>query len=483
MRAPALLPLIAFAAALLVVGACDRGGREANLASPVDAAGLPGPRLAAPSGDRGPADGSLPGALDASAAVSPPTARDASTAVAPPRVEAAGGAGRRAPAPFDELVLRLGYPVASPFANVLYEGNNIVVRGPRRGPTTEADGAETARRWREGAAAVGGVFVLRDSLFSQQDHPTAQRPEALMMPPCWVTAAVAEVLEGRPLRPVVAPPAEDDAAWAALGSTEAVFGSFPPSARLFEAARRPLAGLAGGPRAEVANARASLCSLAEDAAAMVAAAPGGAEAVARAGAERIAASDRRYFGAELRRTRVIPIFVENPSRHELEDEGKGLEIAGRTVPPRALDLALRAVYGRRLQDGDMALERYDISRPEERRRALRILEVLLPRGRSRPGGTLWVWVNGGLDERGIGGRDATAWVEAFRAEIEAGDVETSRVRLLSKPHVTISPGEGGRAALEAVLARYRALGLPLSVNFDGRGLARLLEGAAPTRRQ
>jgi hypothetical protein len=255
-----------------------------------------------------------------------------------------------------------------------------------------------------------------------------------------------------------------------------MFGSFPPSANLYSTARRPLGRAPARDRDAISNARASVRALAEDAAALIAASADGPEAVARVGAERIAASDRRYFGAELRRRAVIPIGVENPNRHELVDEGKGLEIWGRSVPAEAVRLARDAIYRRRLEDGDLAVERYDLSLPSDRERAIAVLEALVPRSR-RPtsGGRVWLWVNGGLDARGIGGHDATAHVESFRRDLSRADVDTSRLCLLSKPHVDLPDGPGRGEAFEAAVDRFRALGLPLSVNFDSQGLARLIE--------
>ena len=45
-----------------------------------------------------------------------------------------------APERYREVVLRISHPMHRPYANVLYEGNNIVIRGPRRGEVYDADG-------------------------------------------------------------------------------------------------------------------------------------------------------------------------------------------------------------------------------------------------------------------------------------------------------------------------------------------------------
>lgn len=393
-----------------------------------------------------------------------------------------------APAELERVIPRVGAPLGELCSNLVYEANNPSMRGRREPEGLYVDSGEViAARWREAASAARGVFVLRDALFSQQDHPLDQRAVALAMPPSWVTAAVAEVLSGRELRPVVAPRLDDDRAWAAAGAT--IFGAFPPSESLGGWAARPRAGEPPEVRGRIENARAAVQSLAASAQAMVDAAPRGAEAVAQAGAEQIAASDRRYFGAALRRDRVIPISVENPNRHEIEDEGKGflpfpLPAASVVSPPtleRAVRMATDAVLRRRLADGDLALERYDLTVPADRRRAIALLERLIPRGAGQ-GHAVWLWVNGRLDERGVGGEDATAHIAGFRAEVAAARVDVARLRYLSKPHVALararSPADRGRALREAV-ARFSALDLPLSVNLGTGPLLRLWAEGEP----
>jgi hypothetical protein len=416
-------------------------------------------------------------AIDASGDA--PTEAEAVEAAQAPARDAGGtgpgGPAVLAPAELEDVIPRVGAPLGQLCANLRYEANNPSLRGRRLPEGLYEDSGEViAERWREAASSVRGLFVLRDALFSQQDHPLDHRAVALAMPPSWVTAAVAEVLSGRTPAPVVAPRPGDDAAWAAVDAGR-MFGSFPPSASLSGWARRPLAGAAPVTRARVENARAGVAALARSAQAMIDAAPGGAEAVARAGAEQIAASDRRYFGDALRRDHVVPISVENPNRHEIEDEGKGfmpmptpLPAPGAVSPAaleRAVRLATDAVLRRRLADGDLALERYDLTAPADRRRAIDLLERLIPRRASGAGRTVvWLWVNGRLDERGVGGEDATAHIAGFRAEVAAADVDVARLRYLSKPHVAL-PGPGRARALREAVARFRGLGLPLSVNL------------------
>lgn len=110
-----------------------------------------------------------------------------------------------------------------------------------------------------------------------------------------------------------------------------------------------------------------------------------------------------------------------------------------------------------------------------------MLEAIVPGDGPHPSsesspeiGQVWLWVNGGLDAEGIGGHDATPYIAESRAELERANVNTKVVHLLSKPHVRLPAGEALRPALNAALQRYEKLGLPLSVNFDGHAMARLL---------
>ncbi len=383
--------------------------------------------------------------------------------------------GKPLPARYADLVPRIGAALTDRFSNLRYEGNNLVMRGPPGpGGVRQLDGNAIASRWRTFARGARAVFVLRDSLFSQQDHPYEHAPCAFMMPPSWVTSALADLEAHRRIEPPRAPPPEDDDAWAAISTPQALFGSFPSSVRLFELAVRRTAGLSDADRAITIDTRLTFAMLAADAAAMARVSAQGPDAVARAGADRIAASDVAYFGADVRRAHVIPIFVENPTRHEYEDEGKGMSIAGRDdVTAGAITRARDAVYRRRLRDGDIALERYDLSRASERARAVRVLEAIVPPG-APSGGVVWLWVNGGLEPDGTRGHDATPYVAAFRAELASAAIDPARVRLFGKPSVTLPNGPGRRAELEAAIDRYHALDLPVSVNLDTRALRALL---------
>jgi hypothetical protein len=278
-------------------------------------------------------------------------------------------------------------------------------------------------------------------------------------------------MAGRALRAPLVAPLEDDAAWALPDTSAAMFGSFPVSDRLFEEARIPLASSTDPAQAQrTKNARASIRALGQAAGAMVEASTTSAELVAETGAAWIAASDRNYFGTEQRARAIIPIFVEHPNEHEARDEGKGMGVWGQDIPAEAIAIARRAVYARRLEDGALAVERYDLRKPAEWDRARAVLQELVPRGSS--GHTLWLWVNGGSDGHGHG-NSALPYIEAFRSSLQDADIEMSRVRLLSKP----SPrprGATAKAEFEAAVQRARVLGVPASIQLSTRSAKKLL---------
>ncbi len=293
-------------------------------------------------------------------------------------------------------------------------------------------------------------------------------PTSKVMPGNWVTAAVADTLAGTPLRPLRAPAPADDAAWGAIQDSAAMFGSFQPSDRLFETARRALAGASPAEAGETRNARHNVRSLAADAQALIDAARRGAPAVAAAGAERIAASDRAYFGEDLRRERVIVLSVENPNEHERRDENKGFAIWGREVPPNAMAIVRDAVLRRRLEDGDLALERYDLTVPAERRRAIAVLEAIVPAGSE--GHTVWLWVGGGIVPGTELVEDASAELPGFRRELARARIAHDRVVVFNRPSFRL---RGHVAELEGAVDRFRAMGLPLSVNASSAALRRV----------
>ncbi|MFP4598307.1 MAG: hypothetical protein ACLFVJ_08645 [Persicimonas sp.] len=386
---------------------------------------------------------------------------------------------RQAEERFERLVPRASLNSWQRFENLVYEANNMEMRGPRthdgKGPYARS-GREIAETWRRYARGVRGFFVLRDSLYSQQDHPYLNDPYAPLLPPNWVTAVAHASANRAPFEPMALPELDDDAAWRAFETPEALFGDLPPSDSLFETATARYEGdhegdAPAGATTRTANARRTLHILNHDVKAMAAAVDAGPEAVAEVGAERIAKSDRDYFGAQIRRRHIIPIFVENPNDHELE-EGKGVDIPGREVSEEVLQTVFEAIYRRRLAGGDLAIERYDLSEPSQRARAIGVLEALIPQSDQADSdktdsgdAKVWLWVTGKLDpHKKLRGEDARAYVESFRGELERADVDTSRLELFSKPTIEL-PRDGLEAALDRALADFERLDMPMSINL------------------
>jgi hypothetical protein len=326
---------------------------------------------------------------------------------------------------------------------------------------TLKNGKAIAAKWREMAESTLGIFVLRDSLFSQQDNAYQHEPFALMLPPNWVTAALLE----RPLRPVRAPDVMDDRAWTTIPSPSAMFGSFPPSITLYKIATRSYPRSNASDRERILNVRTALRSLAKDADGLIKASENGLTAIAREGAKRIAESDRRYFGEALRRQHVIPIFVENPTSKEIR-EGKGMGLRNRNdIPSEIVGLARDTIYTRRLKDGDIAIERYDLSQKKECERALAVLEKLIPRG-GEPGGKVWLWVTGRLDSTGkLSGEDASEYIQEFKEEVANANIDPLRLEFVNKPDVRLPKRQDRRDAFQKAVDRFNKLQVYFAVNL------------------
>ena len=381
----------------------------------------------------------------------------------------------RAPDRLDHIVPRLHPATGMRFRNLVYEANNVDLRGSRTEQELYEDtGVEIAARWREGAAGVRGVLVQRDALFSQQDHPIDHTPLSIMMPVSWITVAVHEVMEGRELRPTLSPELDDDAAWAELDAPALLFGSFPASERLHEEATKPRTVLAPQ-RLLVTNARRSVAMLAQQSRAMCDAAGEGPEAVAAAGAEAISQSDLRYFGERLRREKIILVALENPTVHERVDEANGFLPPRGTLREEAVTMAVDALFRRRLMDGDVGIERVDLNRMSERRHAVDLLERLVPE--EAPGDSqVWLYVHGGL--RGSAIDDALSHMYGFRLQLEAGNINLDRVRLFARPSVPIGGSDLARQ-LWLGARRFRNHNLPMSLNLSSGLLARLFDELRP----
>ena len=383
------------------------------------------------------------------------------------------------------MVLKVSLPTEPSYGNVHYEGANALFhRGAK-------DSTEIAERWRLAVWGTAGVFVLRDSLFSQQDYVYGWAPYALMLPPAWITTAVVEVAAGHALRPVRAPALDDDDGWAAIGSAADMFGSFPPSDGLYKRASRRAASAADKDSLETKASRATVRALADETSALLGAAAKGPEAVAAAGAERIVQSDARYFGSSLRYHRVVPILVENPKSREMVEEGKGFTVVDRTFPPGLVRMVRRTVLGRRLQDGDIAIERYDISLPAERAHAIEVVTELIPAradaglavghapqehaaDAANPRPKVWLWVTGRLEPSGERGESAARYLEAFMAELAHAPIDHSRLHVLGKPDFTMPKGQDQSQALKREAAWYRKRGLPLALPLTTGQLRELM---------
>lgn len=375
----------------------------------------------------------------------------------------------RAPADHEHVVPRLSRRTSRVFSNLRYEGNNRALRTPLEEPAARCADAEHTRSL---AARTAGLFLLRDALFSQQDHPVQRPACALMLPPSWVTVAVDDAMAGRTTAPVQAPAVEDDEAWAKLETPAQLFGGFPSSETLHGWSTRARGDATEEDRRRIDNARQAVHTLAAAAERLRQATPQGAEAVARAGAEIIAESDRAYFGAKVRHDHVIPLFVENPSEHEIVDEGKGLVVHGRSLAPAAVELTRRAIYRRRLQDGAMAIERYDITEPSDVQRAIEVLEMLVPAG-SGPGHRVYVWVGGPLIAGTERVQDVHDQMPGFVAALGAASIEMSRVTVFARP---VFQSRGKRKEdLEAPVDRARGQGVLYGVNMNTAALRSMME--------
>jgi len=74
-----------------------------------------------------------------------------------------------APQCYEQVSLRMRRPFPLAFSNIIYEANNLIMRGELENSSQDA-GAMIAWRWHESTDDTRAVFVLRDSLFSQQDR-------------------------------------------------------------------------------------------------------------------------------------------------------------------------------------------------------------------------------------------------------------------------------------------------------------------------
>ena len=373
-----------------------------------------------------------------------------------------------APEFYQSLIPRLSPHPSFLYQNLLYEGNNDMMRGLNETYPHESAGMCIAEHWRHIVVHTRGTFVLRDALFSQQDHPYRFSPFALMLPANWIPAAAAQSGD---ILSLAAPERYDDSAWFAIHSPKQMFGSFPPSKVLFSIATRRDTSITDS--SLIYNARETIGILAGYAQRLIDRRKNGVRGMIQEGADIIAQSDSLYFGRDIRRHHVIPIMVENPTLHEMK-EGKGITIVGRRDISQETTAAVRrACYRRRLNDGDIAIERYDLSNPTERKRAIRVLRELIPRGSS--GATVWLWVTGRLRAHRIfEGEDALKYIDRFRREVKEANIEESRLNYVSKPSLQISRTSTMKRALDSAMNQIHRLRLPVSINITSDRLKQLL---------
>lgn len=292
---------------------------------------------------------------------------------------------------------------------------------------------------------------------------------SLMLPPSWIAVAAT--------RPESAPvdsfAPQDDRAWSGVKDRSDLFGGYPTSQSLYRFATANLQDARGKSRDRIRFARESISQLSRMTETLHRAGPHGWRAVITAGAELIARGDRDYFSPTIRREHIIPIFVENPNPHEIE-EGKGYVVPGMDLSRRVRLFLVGEICRQRLRDGDIALERYDLSSSRDVKRALDILTRIIPDG--DPGNTrVWLWVTGRLEPGLVlKGEGALEYAEDFWRRAADLPIDLARLKLFSKPWESIGPH------FERLLGAYRGASLYFSVDVGVRSLLASV-ARSPTR--
>ena len=349
------------------------------------------------------------------------------------------------------------------FDNLRYEGNNPDMRATAEGEAPQLPTAEeVAGRWRALIAETDGMFVLRDALFSQQDHPFKHgTPCALMMPPNWITSAVL-VPNPTPMNP---PAISEETAWQnSVNDPVSVFGSFPPSEDLLTYASQLSTDKPLTEQQQIFAARSTIQILGLFAAELLRVRSlSGTDAVIERGADLIAAGDKAYFGSV--RDKAIPLMGVRPSEEDTR-ENKSFCIEGLKALEEACDQIIETVMRRRLVDGDLALQyryRYpfNLSSTAERLQAVTTLSRVIPLDAPR-GGDVWLWVWAGPDS------DDYA-IDIFEDELRSAEIDLERLRFYAKPTFEFR-GSDASNQFETELDRYEEYGVTLSVNTNAAGL-------------
>ncbi len=349
------------------------------------------------------------------------------------------------------------------FNNLRYEGNNPDMRTAAEGEAPQLPTAEeVAGRWRTLITETNGMFVLRDALFSQQDHPYKHgTPCALMMPPNWITSAVL-VPNPTPMNP---PAISNETAWQnSVNDPTGVFGSFPPSEDLLTYASQLSTDKPLTEQQQIFAARSTIQTLGFFAAELLQVrSQSDTDAVIERGAELIAAGDNAYFGSV--RDKAIPLMGVRPSEEDTR-ENKSFCIEGLKALEQACDQIIETVMRRRLVDGDLALQyryRYpfNLSSAAERLQAVTTLSRVIPPD-APPGGDVWLWIWAGPDS------DDYA-IDIFEDELRSAEIDLERLRFYAKPTFEFR-GSNASNQFETELDRYEEYGVTLSVNTNAAGL-------------
>lgn len=358
-----------------------------------------------------------------------------------------------------DIMLRISGKPEKLCSDFYYEGNNIIIRGDENDSMT---GEVIAKKWKDIAVQTKKIFILRDSMYSQQDHPVKHAPFCLILPPSWIVSA----LTAKPLKKMNTPPVSDDAQWTAIHSPQKIFGSFPISKSLYKYATMSSQHSDAETRNRILNSRLSLKQLSAYCDRLIKASQFSRQAVIETGAEIICEGDKQYFGTQIRSKHIIPIVVENPHDYETR-MGKGFTPPGRqNIPPGLIKKVIRTVLTARMADGDIAIERYDLSDKKEQERAAGILEMVIPKA-SDQNTCVWLWVTGPMtDPKNFIGKNALRYIPPFLASIKNRDINLSRLRFLSKPDFKPNRATDKKAAILQALTLYNSIDIPLGLNMN-----------------
>ena len=376
-----------------------------------------------------------------------------------------------APAKYEHIVPRIHYPTGSLLSNLRYEGNNIEMRGPKNKSGNYIEGEIVAKRWRSAASQCKAIFVLRDSLYSQQDHPYRQVPYSILLPPNWIATAAHLTNKNKSILLPTVFDLYDDASWATIKTPQELFGSFPVSDSLFSRATGKFNNLV-----QRTNARLTILQLHKYAQQLAIASNKGPMHVLRIGAEILSTTDCNYFGQSARRNNIIPIFVEFPTAKE-EREGKGTAPPHLNIAHNFIYTCTKVIYKRRLEDGDIAIERYDISNSVARSRAISLVEEIVPKG-DKNSTKVWIWVTGPLDGNSkLKGSDAMPWIEDFKLSLQLSNANMQRVEVFSKPSISIPSVENRILFFNEKMQEFASSNNSMSLNLSTRAVRDLIDSS------